>query len=261
MEYETIQYQVEQTVATIAFNRPASLNAFNDQMMVETQHALQACGEDSSVRCVVLTGRGRAFSAGQDLKDLRSKGQSFSIGDHVRQGYNELVQEIVTMEKPVIGAINGVAAGAGCGIALATDIRIAAHTATFNLAFIRIGLVPDSGLTWFLPRLVGTARAFELAVTGATIGAEKALNWGLVNQVAPADQMPEIVAAWAQSLAGGPTLAIGLTKRALHQAATSDLAQALANEADLQAIAGLSNDFAEGLTAFLEKRDPDFRGE
>ncbi len=258
MAYETIRYQVDGPVATITFNRPASLNAFDDRMIAECIQALEEGGRDESVRCIVLTGSGRAFSAGQDLKELQTKGDDFSIGDHVRQGYNRLVEQIVTVEKPVIGAINGVAAGAGCGIALATDIRIAAHTASFKLAFSRIGLVPDSGLTWTLPRLVGMARAMEMAITGETISAEKALNWGLVNQVVPADQMAEVVAAWAESLAEGPTMALGLTKRAFHQAATSDLMAALANEAELQRAAGRSAEFAEGLSAFLEKRDPEF---
>jgi 2-(1,2-epoxy-1,2-dihydrophenyl)acetyl-CoA isomerase len=259
MKYESIQYQVDGAVATITFDRPASLNAFNDQMIAESIQALEECSRDESLRCIVITGSGRAFSAGQDLKELQTKGEEFSIGDHVRQGYNRLVELIVTADKPIIGAINGVAAGAGCGIALATDIRIAAHTATFNLAFSRIGLVPDSGLTWILPRLVGMARAFEMAITGETLSAEKALSWGLVNQVVPADQMAEIVAAWAESLADGPAMALGLTKRAMRQAATSDLLAALANEAELQTVAGRSKEFVEGLAAFLEKRDPEFR--
>lgn len=258
MTFETIRYQVERSVATITFNRPARLNAFNDQMIAECIEALAISGREETVRCIVLTGSGRAFSAGQDLKELRSRGEGFSIGDHVRTGYNKLVEQIVTVEKPVIGAVNGVAVGAGCGIALATDIRIAAHTASFKLAFGRLGLAPDSGLTWTLPRLVGPARAFEMAVSGEMIGADKALNWGLVNQVVPAEQLPEIVAAWALSLAGGPALALGLTKRAFRQAATGDLMSALANEARLQAIAGRGKEFAEGLAAFLEKRDPEF---
>ncbi len=259
MTFETIRYQVERSVATITFDRPARLNAFNDQMIAESIEALAISGREEAVRCIVLTGSGRAFSAGQDLKELQSRGEGFSIGEHVRRGYNRLVEQIVSVEKPVIGAVNGVAAGAGCGIALATDFRIAAHTATFKLAFGRLGLVPDSGLTWTLPRLIGPARAFEMAVSGETIGAEKALNWGLVNQVVPAEQLPEIVTAWALSLADGPALAFGLTKSAFRQAATGNLMAALDNEAQLQAVAGRSKEFAEGLAAFLEKRDPEFK--
>lgn len=261
MSYETIRYQVQHSVATITFNRPARLNAFNDQMLQESIAALEASSNDGAVRCIVLTGSGRAFSSGQDLKELPSRGVDFEIGDHVRQGYNKLVESIVTVEKPVIGAINGVAAGAGCGVALATDLRIASHTATFSLAFSRIGLIPDSGLTWILPRLVGTARAFEMAVTGELINAEKALTWGILNHVVPADQLPEIVDAWARKLAGGPTLAFGLTKRAFRLAAVGDLAAALEMEAEVQSVTGQSQDFAEGLVAFLEKRDPEFSGQ
>jgi 2-(1,2-epoxy-1,2-dihydrophenyl)acetyl-CoA isomerase len=261
MSYETIAYQVENSVATLTFSRPSALNAFNDQMIAECIGALRLCASEKNVRCVVLTGAGRAFSSGQDLKDIRTRGDDFSIAEHIRTGYNELVRLIVTMEKPVIGAINGVAAGAGCGIALATDIRIAAHTASFIVAFGRIGLVPDSGVTWTLPRLVGTARAYEMAVMGNSISAETALDWGLVNMVVPADQMPEVVSAWAQSLAQGPTLAFGLTKRAMRESATGSLLEALDSEADLQEVSGRSQDFSEGLRAFIEKRDPEFSGE
>jgi 2-(1,2-epoxy-1,2-dihydrophenyl)acetyl-CoA isomerase len=261
MSYETISFAVERSVATVTFNRPAMLNAFNDQMIAECISALSECADEKAIRCVVLTGSGRAFSAGQDLKEIRTRDTGFSIGEHVRKGYNEIVRQIVTMQKPVIGAVNGVAAGAGCGIALSTDIRIVSHLATFVMAFSRVGLVPDSGATWTLPRLVGPARAFELAATGEAISAQKALDWGLVNAVVPAAQLPEIVNAWAQSLAQGPTLAYGLTKRAIREGANSSLDDALQIEADLQQIAGQSRDFHEGLRAFVEKRDPEFIGE
>lgn len=261
MGYETILYNIEQSVATITFNRPRFLNAFNNQMIAETIAALREVRREDRVRCVVLTGNGKAFSSGQDLKEVGSEAATFSIGEHLRQGFNELVQQLVTLEKPVIGAINGVAAGAGCGIALATDIRVAAHTASFLLAFGRIGLVPDSGASWTLPRLIGYARAYEMAVTGEKIGAEKALEWGLINQIVPAEQLPEVVAAWSRSLAKGPTLAFGLTKRAMRRAANSSLEDALAYEAYLQEVAGKSHDFDEGVSAFLEKREANFKGE
>jgi 2-(1,2-epoxy-1,2-dihydrophenyl)acetyl-CoA isomerase len=260
MSYETILYEQDQAVATITFNRPESLNAFNDQMIAETTAALKAAGRDDAVRCVVLTGSGRAFSAGQDLKDVRSREGQFSIGDHLRHGFNKLVKAIISLEKPVLGAINGVAAGAGCGIALATDMRIASHTASFILAFGRIGLVPDSGASWTLPRLVGYARAYEMAVTGEKITAEKALDWGLINQIVPSEQLPEVVSAWALSLASGPTLAFGLTKRAMYKGRTSSLDGALAYEAYLQEITGRSDDFKEGVLAFVEKREARFKG-
>lgn len=260
MRYETILYELDQSVATITFNRPESLNAFNDQMIAESISALKAAGRDGAVRCVVITGSGRAFSSGQDLKVVQSREGRFSIGDHLRQGFNKLVQSIVSLEKPVIGAINGVAAGAGFGVALAADLRVAAHTASFLLAFGRIGLVPDSGASWTLPRLVGYARAYEMAVTGEKVTADKALEWGLINQIVPAEQLPEVVSAWALSLAKGPTMAFGLTKRAMYKAATASLDDALAYEAYLQEIAGRSDDFKEGVQAFVEKREAQFTG-
>ncbi len=260
MAYETVLYDVERSVATITFNRPDSLNAFNDRMIAETVAGLKQARRDGDVRCVVLTGNGRAFSSGQDLKDASSRKGQFSIGDHLRHGFNQLVKQVISLEKPVIGAINGVAAGAGCGIALSTDIRIASHMASFMLAFGRIGLVPDSGASWTLPRLIGYARAYEMAVTGEKVGADKAHEWGLVNQVVPARQFAEVVDAWAQSLASGPTLAFGLTKRAMQRGATSSLTGALDYEAYLQEVTGRSHDFEEGVQAFIEKRDAAFKG-
>ncbi|UCG23738.1 MAG: enoyl-CoA hydratase/isomerase family protein [Chloroflexota bacterium] len=260
MSYETILYEEDQSVATITFNRPESLNAFNNQMIAETISAVKAAGRDDAVRCVVMTGSGRAFSSGQDLKAVQSREKEFSIGDHLRQGFNKVVKGIVSLEKPVIGAINGVAAGAGFGIALATDLRIASHTASFILAFGRIGLVPDSGASWTLPRLIGYARAYEMAVTGEKVTADKALEWGLINQIVPAEQLPEVVSAWALSLASGPTMAYGLTKRAMYRGATSSLDDALAYEAYLQEITGRSDDFKEGVLAFVEKREARFKG-
>ena len=151
MAYETIQYGVDEGVATVTLNRPERLNAFNDQMIAETAEAMRAAGRANEVRCVVLTGTGRAFSSGQDLNDFQARGDSVSIGEHLRHGYNRLVTQMVTLEKPIIGAINGVAAGAGCGVALACDLRLAADTASFIQAFSKVGLIPDSGATWTLP--------------------------------------------------------------------------------------------------------------
>lgn len=260
MTYETILYELDGGVATVTLNRPESLNAFNDQMIAETTMAFKKMERDSDVRCVVLTGSGRAFSAGQDLKNVLEREGSFSIGEHVEQGYNRLIRRIVGIEKPVIAAVNGVAAGAGCGVALATDIRIASHEASFILSFSRVGLIPDSGSTWTLPRLVGYTRAFEMAVTADRIPAEKALAWGIVNQVVPAEQLDEIVAAWSNTLADGPTLAYGLTKRAMHKANGTSLDEALLYESQLQEVAGRSEDSKEGVRAFVEKREPKFVG-
>jgi len=167
---------------------------------------------------------------------------------------------MVSLEKPVIGSINGIAAGAGCGVALAADIRIAADNASFMLAFSRIGLIPDSGTNWFLPRLIGYARAYEMALTADRVPAARAMEWGMVNYVVPAEQLLEITAAWARRLADGPTLAFGLTKRALHRSWDMTLDEALEYEAHLQEVAGRSKDNREGITAFVEKREPKFIG-
>lgn len=262
MAYETILHDLADGVVTITLNRPSKLNAFNDQMIAETIDAFKAAGRDSAARCVVITGAGRGFSSGQDLSAFqeRSESEGVSIGEHLRHGYHRLIKQMVALEKPIIGAINGVAAGAGCGVALACDIRIASDAASFMLAFSRIGLVPDSGVNWLLPRMIGYSRAYEMAVTADRIGAEQALAWGMVNRVVPADQLPEISAAWARRLADGPTLAFGLTKRAMNRAWGMSLDESLAYEAYVQEVAGRSEDNREGIAAFMEKRPPQFTG-
>lgn len=257
---ETILYTTENGIATITLNRPGKLNAFNHQMIEATAEAFKQSGRDKSVRCIVITGAGRGFSSGQDLADVEGRGEQFSIGDHLRQGYNRLISQMVTLEKPIIGAINGVAAGAGCGVALACDLRVAAQNASFILAFSKVGLIPDSGCTWFVTRLIGYSRAYEMAITADKVTADQALEWGMVNEVVPAGQLPEITAAWATRLANGPTLAFGLTKRAMSKAMTLTLPEALEYEALLQEIAGRSHDRQEGVQAFLEKRPPQYQG-
>ncbi|GAB4148580.1 MAG: 2-(1,2-epoxy-1,2-dihydrophenyl)acetyl-CoA isomerase PaaG [Candidatus Promineifilaceae bacterium] len=261
MSYETILFAVHDGVATITLNRPESLNAFNDQMITETTDAFKQAGRDKAVRCIVITGSGRGFSAGQDLKDVMQRGASISIGDHLRHGYNQLVMRMVTLEKPIIGAINGVAAGAGCSVALAADLRLASDKASFIQAFSKVGLVPDSGSTWMLPRLIGYPRAYQMAITADRVDAATALAWGLVNEVVPADQLAEITAAWAARLAAGPTLAFGLTKRAMGASWSKTLAESLEYEAQLQDIAARSHDSREGVAAFIEKRPAQYRGE
>lgn len=261
MSYETILYDVKDLVATITLNRPKALNAFNTEMIVETTKAFKQAGRDRAVRCIVITGSGRAFSSGQDLKDVEDRGDDFSIGDHIRRGYNRLILQMASLEKPIVAAVNGIAAGAGCGIALAADIRIASEYGSFMLAFSRVGLVPDSGTTWMLPKIIGYSRAYEMAVTAEKISAERASELGLVNKVVPAVQLNEIVAAWAGMLANGPTLAFGLTKRAMYHSATGTLEESLEYESMLQDLADRSRDREEGVQAFIEKRTPKFLGE
>ena len=260
MTYETILYEVADGVATITLNRPSKLNAFNDAMIGETLDALNAAARDDAARSIVLTGAGRAFSSGQDLAAFQERGEGGSIAEHLRHGYHRVVRQMVTLEKPIVGAINGIAAGAGCGVALAADMRIAADSASFMLAFSRIGLIPDSGVNWFLPRIIGYSRAYEMAVTADRVSAATALEWGLVNRVVPAEQLPEIAAAVARQLAEGPTLAFGLTKRAMQRGWGMSLDEALEYEAYLQEVAGRSADNREGIAAFLEKRPPNFTG-
>ena len=251
------------TVQTITLNRPNSLNAFNDLMLKELTKAVRAAEKDPAVRCLVITGAGRGFSSGQDLAEGRERynsDQPLELGSHLRAMYNPLILKIRTLEKPVIASVNGVAAGAGCSLALACDIRIAAESASFIEAFIKVGLVPDSGSTFMLPRLIGVSRAMEMAFTGRKIKTDEALRIGLVNQVVPDDQLAQETAALARKLADLPTRAIGLTKRAINAAWRADLETQLDYEAMLQTTAGQTQDHREGVTAFLEKRRPTFQG-
>lgn len=260
MTYENILYDVTGGVATITLNRPDSLNAFTTHMIGETADALKQCRRDAAVRCVVITGAGRGFTSGQDLAEVHGRGDEFSIGPHLRAGYHQIIKGMVEMEKPVIAAINGVAAGAGVGIVLAADMRIASQKASLVMAFSKIGLVPDSGLNWLLPRMIGQARAYQLAVTAERVTAEQGLVWGLFNEVVPPDELALRVAEWAQRLASGPSVAFGLTKRAMNRAWSQTFEEALDYEAYLQDTASRTDDNKEGVAAFLEKRAPQFRG-
>lgn len=254
-----LRVEVEGPVATLTIDRPESLNALTVPLKVALREALEALAADRTVRAVILTGAGRAFCAGQDLAE-RERPDAAPLEVEVRERYNPIIRAIRSMGQPVIAAVNGVAAGAGASLAFACDLRIAAEEARFVLAFGRIGLVPDSGATWFLPRLVGSARAAELALVGDPIDAAEALRLGLVSKVVPADQLMDEARRMAGRLAEGAPLALALTKEALQRSLTIDLEEALEGEAKLQGIAGASADHAEGLAAFKEKRSPRFGG-
>jgi 2-(1,2-epoxy-1,2-dihydrophenyl)acetyl-CoA isomerase len=260
--YETVLFDNEGGVATITLNRPDAFNALNAKMAFELQDAFAEIARNSDIRAVILTGAGRAFCSGQDLRDHQS-----GVTDPVREvrealmlRYGPLVLAMRALPKPVVGAINGVAAGAGMSLALATDLRIAADNASFTQAFSKIGLVPDAGSNYFLPRLVGVARAMELALTSRRVSAEEAAQIGLVNRVVPADTLSTEAKTLAASLANGPALAIALTKRALLEGARSSLTEVLSLEAELQGQCIVSEDFREGVQAFLEKREAHFAG-
>ncbi|MEO8083452.1 MAG: enoyl-CoA hydratase-related protein [Ardenticatenales bacterium] len=257
---EPIVLRVDAGVATLTLNRPDKLNAFTDPMLHALLKALRSCERDAAVRAIVLTGAGRAFSAGQDLGDVQERGHGLSFRAHLEATYNRIIRAMRQIEKPVIAAVNGVAAGAGASIAFACDIRLAAESAKFATAFGLVGLVPDSGATWFLPRFLGYARAFELYATGGRLTAAEALAFGVVNHVVPDDLLLERTHELAAKLAAGPTKAFGLTKRAMNRALSASLDSTLDYEAILQEIAGNTADHGEGVAAFLEKRPPRFVG-
>jgi 2-(1,2-epoxy-1,2-dihydrophenyl)acetyl-CoA isomerase len=252
--------EVADGVATFTLSRPEALNALTIPMKRELLRALRGAGKDRTVRAVILTGAGRAFCAGQDLKE-RLEADAPPLGEELRERYNPIVLAMRRLEKPVVAAVNGVAAGAGMSLALAADLRIASESASFVLAFGRIGLVPDSGATWSLPRLVGAAKAMEIALLDEPLTAAEALRIGLVAKVVPAEALAEEAQALARRLADGAPRAISMTKRALEGAFDRDLEAALDYEAHLQDVAGRTTDHAEGIAAFLEKRAPKFTGE
>ena len=261
MSTPTIAITDAANVRTLTLNRPDDLNAIDERVTGELQDAFKAAARDKSVRCLVLTGAGRAFCAGQDLKAVQGRDGAFDFAEALRRRYNPVVAAIRSIEVPVIASINGVAAGAGWSLALACDLRIASSKAKFVSAFGKIGLVPDSGMTLTLPRLVGLARALEIAWMGDPIPAETALEWGLVNKVVEPENLAEATRQWATTLAAGPTKGFGLTKRAMNQAWNHTVDEQLDYEAQLQGIAGRTHDYTEGVRAFIEKRAAEFKGE
>jgi len=258
--YEHLLYSVEAGVATITLNRPEVFNAINDKISYELQDALKKATFDSNVRVVVFTAAGeKAFCSGQDLKEIAGK-KDRSLADSIEKRYNPIVKLMRNMSKPIIGRINGVAAGAGCSFALACDMVIAAEHVNFIEIFINIGLVLDSGSSFFLPRLVGTAKAFELATMGTKVSATEAQQIGLIYKACPMAELDNEVKKLTDYYATAPTKAVGLMKRMLNKSMSSSLDEALEYERQCQAIAGSSSDYREGTTAFAEKRKPNFTG-
>lgn len=262
MSDPTILLQIADGVALITLNRPDKLNAFTEAMHGELAHAFDRIELDRAIRAVVLTGAGRGFCAGQDLGDrVMGEGDDpVDLGETLDRLYNPLIRRLQKLERPVIAAVNGVAAGAGANLALACDLVVAARSAKFIQAFCRLGLVPDSGGTFFLPRLVGSGRAMGLALLGEPLPAEQAEEWGLIWRAVDDDRLMEEVGALALHLAAQPTRGLGLIKRAIHAAAHHSLDQQLDLERDLQREAGHTEDYREGVAAFMEKRPAAFKG-
>ena len=259
--FETLTYGVTEGICTITLNRPEVYNALDERMKKEINNALKEAEKDPAVRCLVIRGAGdKAFCSGQDLKEHSGKENRRSLKESLEKSYNPIIRRMRNMEKPIVGMINGVAAGAGLSIALACDYRIMAEHAKLIEVFIRIGLVPDSGSHWFLPRLVGMAKAFEYAALGNDVTSSEAERAGLVNKVVPAGELEQATMEIARRFAKAPTKAIGLIKRALNKALSSDLDTLLDYEATIQEIASLTYDHKEGLASFLEKRPPQFKG-
>lgn len=257
--YKFILFKQESGVATISLNRPDVYNALNDEITYELQDVLKAVAKDDSVRAVVITGEGKAFCSGQDLK--ASSGQEKrSFMDSLHKRYNPIIRAMRSLPKPIVCRLNGVAAGAGCSLALAADVIVASEDATLIEVFINIGLVPDSGSSYFLPRLVGMAKAFELCSMGTRVKAKEAAQIGLINKVVAPDQLDQAVKEYTDYYAQAPTRAIGLIKKMLNKSATASLEEMLDYEAYAQEIAGSSEDYKEGVKAFLEKRKPAFHG-
>lgn len=255
---DTISVESSGGVLTVTLNRPDVLNAVNDLLARELHDALRQAARDAAARCVMLTGAGRGFCSGADLRDR--PGTRPSYREHLHATFNPIIVAMRTMEKPVIAAVNGVAAGAGCSIALAADLRIASDRASFIELFARIGLLPDSGSTWFLPRLVGLGKALEMCYTTDPVDAAEALRLGLVNRVVPHEELMREAMELAGRLAAGPTKAYGLTKRAIYFGLGASLEQSLEYEAQLQDVAGATTDHRQGVAAFLEKRQPKYEG-
>jgi 2-(1,2-epoxy-1,2-dihydrophenyl)acetyl-CoA isomerase len=257
--YEFIKFEQNDGVATVTLNRPEVYNALNDEITYELQDVFKKVAKDEKVRVVILTGEGKAFCAGQDLKAaMADEKRSFSESLHNR--YNPLIKLIRELKKPVICKVNGVAAGAGCSIALACDLLVMADEAYLVEVFVNIGLVLDSGSSYFLPRSVGTTKAFELSTMGSKVGGQEAVSLGLANKSVPQEELDNAVTYYTDYYSSAPTKSIGLIKQMLNKSGNADLKEMLDYEAYCQDIAGASNDYQEGVDAFLEKRKAKFTG-
>jgi 2-(1,2-epoxy-1,2-dihydrophenyl)acetyl-CoA isomerase len=262
MDFDHIEFEIQDGIARIVMNRPEVLNSYNRQMALDVQRALGVCRDDDAVRVVVLRGAGRAFCAGQDLAEVLPKeGQeAIDLAEVVRTCFNPIITQIRTLEKPVIAAVNGVAAGAGANLALACDFVVASEKASFIQSFSQVGLVPDSGGTFMLPRLVGMARATSLMMLAEKVRASDAVAMGMIYRACPVDAFLGEVDDLARRVAQLPTRGLGLTKRLINSAFETDLVTQLAAEERDQGEAGSTEDYAEGVGAFLDKRTPHFRG-
>jgi len=262
MTYQTILFELADGIARLTLNRPERLNSFNTTMHAEVQAALASLSDSGAARVLVLTGAGRGFCAGQDLGDraVAPGGGAVDLGDSIEKYYKPLVMTLRQLPLPVIAAVNGVAAGAGANIALACDLVIAARSASFVQAFAKLGLVPDSGGTWFLPRLVGTARAVGLAFLGEKLSAEQAAQWGLIWRCVEDAELATVVDGLARQLAAAPTRGLARSKQAIYGSWSRPLEQQLDIERDYQRELGFTADYAEGVAAFGEKRAPRFTG-
>lgn len=262
MRFEHILFSIADGVATLIFNRPQQLNSFNVRMHEEVRQALETISQDKQVRVLLISGEGRGFCAGQDLGDrtVSPDGDAPDLGESIENYYNPLLRTLRDLPIPVICAVNGVAAGAGANIALACDLVLAARSASFVQAFCRLGLVPDSGGTWTLPRLVGMARAKALTLLDTRLSAEQAEQWGMIYRCVDDDQLRDEANKLARHLATQPTYGLGLIKQSLNASMHNSFDQQLELERDLQRAAGRSRDYREGVAAFMEKRTPDFQG-
>ena len=254
-----IQFEKIEAVAKITLNRPEKYNSFVREMALELQNILDECGQDETIRSILITGAGKAFCAGQDLKEAIDP-ESLEIEEIVRQHFNPIIRKIRGIEKPVIAAVNGVAAGAGANLALACDIVVAAKSANFIQAFSKIGLIPDSGGTYFLPRLIGLPKATAIMMTGETISAEQAESMGMIYSVYEDTEFEDSALKLAQTIAAMPTKGLGYTKKLLSQSFNNSLEDQLSLEAKTQALSAATEDHQEGIQAFLDKRSPRFTG-